>query len=218
MMNGADQEIDSLSHNIITDQTLMHHDALFKLIIIGDSGVGKSCLLTRLTQNDFKEDHEVTVGVEFGAFVIMVEDKVFKLQIWDTAGQESFKSIIKIFYRGAHCVFLSYDITREDTFQHVTDWMKEARFQASQQVLIFLIGTKKDKEADRKVPYETAKKFAEANGLAGFLETSAKTSENVEDAFVRAAKTLFNRFKDNIDELVREESSNTYRLRRIIYR
>jgi Ras-related protein Rab-2A len=97
-------------------------DFLFKLIIIGDSAVGKSCLMHRVTTNEFIEDHEVTVGVEFGTLIIKLESHVFKLQIWDTAGQENFKSITKIFYRGAHCVVLTYDITRVDTFMNLTSW------------------------------------------------------------------------------------------------
>ena len=102
-------------------------DFLFKLIIIGDSAVGKSCLMQRVTTNEFIEDHEVTVGVEFGTLIIRLEDQIFKLQIWDTAGQESFKSITKIFYRGAHCVVLAYDITRLDTFLNLETWLKEVK-------------------------------------------------------------------------------------------
>lgn len=95
---------------------MQQQDYLFKLIIIGDSAVGKSCLLHRLTTNEFMEDHEVTVGVEFGTLLVRIQEQIFKLQIWDTAGQESFKSITKIFYRGAHCIFLTYDITRLESF------------------------------------------------------------------------------------------------------
>ena len=87
--------------------------------------MGKSCLMHRVTTNEFIEDHEVTVGVEFGALMVRLEQQVFKLQIWDTAGQESFKSITKIFYKGAHCVVLTYDITRLDTFLHLANWLDE---------------------------------------------------------------------------------------------
>lgn len=100
----------------ILDGKQQTQDFLFKLIIIGDSAVGKSCLMHRVTTNEFQEDHEVTVGVQFGTLMVRLQQQVFKLQIWDTAGQESFKSITKIFYRGAHCVILAYDITRLDTF------------------------------------------------------------------------------------------------------
>lgn len=99
-----------MRHEVIQDKTQTYHDALFKIIIIGDSGIGKSCLLKRLMEDDFIDDHDVTVGVEFGSYMIKVEDKILKLQVWDTAGQESFRSITKIFYRGAHVVMLAYSI------------------------------------------------------------------------------------------------------------
>ena len=89
---------------------------MFKLIIIGDTGVGKSCLMRRVMDNEFKVEHQVTIGVEFGSFVFKVDERVIKLQIWDTAGQESFRSVTRIFYRGTDCVFLTYDITRNETF------------------------------------------------------------------------------------------------------
>jgi signal recognition particle receptor subunit beta len=135
-------KISHLRHEVITDKTSSYHDSLFKIIIIGDSGmsqfftmgysifkqfiysivsigIGKSCVLKRLVENEFKEDHDVTVGVEFGSFLIKVEDKILKLQIWDTAGQESFRSITKIFYRGAHAAILGYSINKKDSFENL---------------------------------------------------------------------------------------------------
>jgi small GTP-binding protein len=105
----------------------MEFDHLFKLIVIGDSGVGKSCLMHRVTTNEFMEDHEVTVGVEFGTLMLKIEDTVIKLQIWDTAGQENFQSITKIFYRGAHGVFLTYNVTSLESFQHLDNWYDEVK-------------------------------------------------------------------------------------------
>ena len=105
----------------------MLQDYLFKLIIIGNSGVGKSCLMHRVTSNEFLEDHEVTVGVEFGSLIIKMEETVFKLQIWDTAGQESFQSITKIFYRGAHAVLLTYSIASLASFQKLVHWYNEIK-------------------------------------------------------------------------------------------
>ncbi len=102
-------------------------DYLFKMIIIGNSGVGKSCLMHRVTTNEFSEDHEVTVGVEFGSLLLRMEDTVLKLQIWDTAGQESFQSITKIFYRGAHAVLLTYSIASKLSFQNLHHWLNEVR-------------------------------------------------------------------------------------------
>ena len=116
-----------MTHEVITDKSLTTQDHLFKLIIIGDTGVGKSCLMKRVMDNEFKVEHQVTIGVEFGSFGLKVDEKIIKLQIWDTAGQESFKSVTRIFYRGAHCVFLTYDVTREETFANLSDWLNEIR-------------------------------------------------------------------------------------------
>ena len=118
-------QIKAMPYEILDPKNNTTQDFLFKLIIIGDSAVGKSCLMHRVTTNEFIEDHEVTVGVEFGTLLTKLEKYVFKLQIWDTAGQETFKSITKIFYRGAHCVVLAYDITRLDTFQNLENWFDE---------------------------------------------------------------------------------------------
>jgi Ras-related protein Rab-2A len=121
------EQIKDLRHEIILDKTQTYHDALFKVIIIGDSGIGKSCMLKRLMEDDFKDDHDITVGVEFGSNLIKVEDKILKLQVWDTAGQESFRSITKIFYRGAHVVILAYSIINGLSFENLTDWLREVR-------------------------------------------------------------------------------------------
>ena len=124
----------------ILDSKNQEPSTLFKLIIIGDSAVGKSCLMHRVTTNEFIEDHEVTVGVEFGALMVRLEEQIFKLQIWDTAGQESFKSITKIFYKGAHAVVLTYDITRMDTFLNLQTWLEEVLAQSEPEVIVILVG------------------------------------------------------------------------------
>ena len=98
--------------------------------------------------NEFKEEHNVTIGVEFGSFVTKIENKICKLQIWDTAGQESFRSITRIFYRGAHCVFLTYDITRDDTFLSIIDWLREAKQHSNPDILFYLIGNQADLEEE----------------------------------------------------------------------
>ena len=103
----------------------MQADFLSKVIIIGDTGVGKSCLMKRVIDNTFNEEHKVTIGVENGTYLMKCNHKVVKLQIWDTAGQESYRSVTRIFYKGANCVMLAYDITRDDTFANLSDWMRE---------------------------------------------------------------------------------------------
>mmetsp|Transcript_34363 Transcript_34363/g.39718 ORF Transcript_34363/g.39718 Transcript_34363/m.39718 type:complete len:230 (-) Transcript_34363:58-747(-) len=189
------EELQKQSYEVIADKTLSNQDHLFKLIIIGDTGVGKSCLLSRVMDNDFKEEHNVTIGVEFGSFVIKIDNKIVKLQIWDTAGQESFRSITRIFYRGAHCVFLTYDVTRDDTFLDVVDWLKEAKQHSNPDILLYLIGNQADLEDDRQVTRDRAIEFQKNSKIDAFFETSAKTGNNVEEVFALAAKQLYSLHK-----------------------
>ena len=142
--------LEELKYEIVPTQgggpASLQQDFLFKLIVIGDSGIGKSCLMHRMCHNEFTEDHEVTVGVEFGSLLVRMQGVAFKLQIWDTAGQESFQSITKIFYRGAHAVLLTYDLTSMDSFMNLTHWFQEIKNQSEPNALIFLVANKKDKE------------------------------------------------------------------------
>jgi small GTP-binding protein len=120
----------------------MSYAYLFKYIIIGDTGVGKSCLLLQFTDKRFQPVHDLTIGVEFGARMVQIDNRQIKLQIWDTAGQESFRSITRSYYRGAAGALLVYDITRRETFNHLTRWLEEARQNANQSMVIMLIGNK----------------------------------------------------------------------------
>eukprot|EP01057_Protomagalhaensia_wolfi_P003818 Protomagalhaensia_wolfi_Nauph_80__3817@NODE_3868_length_690_cov_155_470046_g735_i2_p1_GENE_NODE_3868_length_690_cov_155_470046_g735_i2NODE_3868_length_690_cov_155_470046_g735_i2_p1_ORF_typecomplete_len135_score26_28Ras/PF00071_22/6_3e48Roc/PF08477_13/4e25Arf/PF00025_21/1_1e15MMR_HSR1/PF01926_23/4_6e06Gtr1_RagA/PF04670_12/3_2e05AAA_22/PF13401_6/9_6e05Septin/PF00735_18/0_00018GTP_EFTU/PF00009_27/0_00089ATPase/PF06745_13/0_00062SRPRB/PF09439_10/0_0014FeoB_N/PF02421_18/0_0024TniB/PF05621_11/0_062Tni len=115
---------------------------LFKYIIIGDTGVGKSCLLLQFTDKRFRSDHDLTIGVEFGARTVTIDGKQLKLQIWDTAGQESFRSITRSYYRGAAGALLVYDISRRETFNHLTKWLDEVRQNSNVNMTIVLIGNK----------------------------------------------------------------------------
>ena len=108
------------------------------------TAVGKSCLLNRVMDEEFKVEHQVTIGVEFGHFIIKLDEKTVKLQIWDTAGQESFRSVTRIFYKGANVVFLCFDLTREDTFNSLANWLSDIRQHASAEILVYLIGSKAD--------------------------------------------------------------------------
>jgi len=172
----------------------MSYEILFKYIIIGPSGVGKSCLLLQFTDKRFHTDHDLTIGVEFGARIVTIDGKQIKLQIWDTAGQESFRSITRSYYRGAHGALLVYDITRRETFNHLKGWLTEVREHSNKEMVIMLIGNKNDLEHKRAVTYEEGKKFAEENGLI-FNETSAKTAQNVEDAFLKTAELIYDKVK-----------------------
>ncbi|XP_064123792.1 ras-related protein Rab-2A isoform X1 [Loxodonta africana] len=158
----------------------MAYAYLFKYIIIGDTGVGKSCLLLQFTDKRFQPVHDLTIGVEFGARMITIDGKQIKLQIWDTAGQESFRSITRSYYRGAAGALLVYDITRRDTFNHLTTWLEDARQHSNSNMVIMLIGNKSDLESRREVKKEEGEAFAREHGLI-FMETSAKTASNVEE-------------------------------------
>ena len=179
-----------MPYEILESKSVQYQDFLFKLIIIGDTAVGKSCLLHRLTNNEFLTDHEVTVGVEFGTLLVKLENQVFKLQIWDTAGQESFKSITKIFYRGAHCIFLTYDITRLETFNNLNQWYAEAADSGEQDAIFFLVGNKCDMEEKREVTQDRVERFKREKNIHFSFETSSMTGQNIEELFIMASKVL----------------------------
>jgi len=162
---------------------------LFKFIIIGDEAVGKTCLLLQFTDKRYRTTHQVTVGVEFGSRTVEIAGKMIKLQCWDTAGQDRFRSIVRSYYRGAAGALLVYDITRRDSFEHVSQWLTEARQNADPELVITLVGNKADKMAERQVSYEEGHSFAHRYGLY-FLETSAVTGHMVDEAFTVTAKLV----------------------------
>ncbi|KAK9759528.1 Rab GTPase ypt31, variant 2 [Basidiobolus ranarum] len=158
------------------------YDYLFKVVLIGDSGVGKSNLLSRFTRNEFNLESKSTIGVEFATRTIQVENKTIKAQIWDTAGQERYRAITSAYYRGAVGALLVYDIAKHVTYENVNRWLKELRDHADSNIVIMLVGNKSDLRHLRAVPTEDAKEFATENQLS-FIETSALDSSNVELAF-----------------------------------
>ncbi|XP_063157596.1 ras-related protein Rab-2B isoform X1 [Candoia aspera] len=172
----------------------MSYAYLFKYVIIGDTGVGKSCLLLQFTDKRFTAIHDLTIGVEFGARMITIENKKIKLQIWDTAGQESFRSITRSYYRGAAGALLVYDITRRETFNHLYSWLEDAQQHSSAHMVIMLIGNKSDLENRRAVQKEEGEAFAREHGMV-FMETSAKTAANVEEAFLNTAKAIYRKIQ-----------------------
>jgi len=158
------------------------YDFLYKVVLIGDSGVGKSNLLSRFTRNEFNLETKSTIGVEFATRSIQADGKTIKAQIWDTAGQERYRAITSAYYRGAVGALLVYDIAKNVTFKNVERWLAELRENAAGNIVIMLVGNKSDLRHLREVPTESAKEFSEKNNLL-FIETSALDSSNVEQAF-----------------------------------
>ena len=167
------------------------YDLSFKLIVIGDSGVGKSCLTTKAVKNNFEDYYQATVGFEFLTFNMKVNDKVIKLQIWDTCGQEIYKSLISNFYRNSSLAVIIYAIDNKESFNHAENWLNDLKSQANPDVRIFLVGNKADLEEDRKVQKEDGEKYKEDQHLDLFMETSAKTGLNARNVLVEAAKILY---------------------------
>ncbi|KAE9398366.1 ras-domain-containing protein [Gymnopus androsaceus JB14] len=184
-----------------------NYDYLFKVVLIGDSGVGKSNLLSRFTRNEFNLESKSTIGVEFATRSINVDGKTVKAQIWDTAGQERYRAITSAYYRGAVGALLVYDIAKHATYVNVTRWLKELRDHADSNIVIMLVGNKSDLKHLRAVPTEEAKSFSSENGLS-FIETSALDASNVESAFqtiltdiyrIVSSKSLESSTKDVVD-------------------
>ncbi|XP_060186200.1 ras-related protein Rab11D [Lycium barbarum] len=166
-------------------------DYVFKVVLIGDSAVGKSQILARFARNEFSLDSKATIGVEFQTRTLVIQHKSVKAQIWDTAGQERYRAVTSAYYRGAVGALLVYDITKRQTFDHMPRWLEELRAHADKNIVIMLIGNKTDLEDQRAVPTEDAKEFAQKEGLF-FLETSAMEGRNVEDAFFTVLTEIFN--------------------------
>ncbi|KAF0972456.1 hypothetical protein FDP41_009359 [Naegleria fowleri] len=168
----------------------MDCDVLYKVVVIGDSGVGKSNLITRFTQNKFTKDTKPTIGVEFGAKSIEYDGVTIKGQIWDTAGQERFRAISAAYYRGANGALIVYDITNQESFDNLEKWFKEIENQGENGCINILIGNKCDLNHLRQVETATGRAFAEKHNVP-FMETSALDSTNVDEAFTTLLKEIY---------------------------
>ncbi|XP_071577556.1 ras-related protein Rab-37 isoform X2 [Temnothorax nylanderi] len=176
-----------------------HADLLFKVMLLGDSGVGKTCLLTRFRDGRFLAGNYITtVGIDFRNKVVTVDDTPIKLQIWDTAGQERFRSVTHAYYRDAHALLLLYDVTNKTSYDNIRAWLSEIREHASEDVVIMLLGNKSDCGTERAVKREDGERLAQEYKVP-FMETSAKTGLNVELAFLAVARELKARKSDNLD-------------------
>ncbi|XP_021912652.1 ras-related protein RABA4c, partial [Carica papaya] len=165
-------------------------DYVFKVVLIGDSAVGKSQLLARFSRNEFTIESKATIGVEFQTRTLVIDHKTVKAQIWDTAGQERYRAVTSAYYRGAVGAMLVYDITKRQSFDHIARWLEELRGHADKNIVIMLIGNKSDLGTLRAVPTEDAKEFAQRESLF-FMETSALDATNVEPAFLTILTEIY---------------------------
>ncbi|CAM4693728.1 unnamed protein product [Leuciscus chuanchicus] len=176
------------------------YDVLFRLLLLGDSGVGKTCLLCRFTDNEFHPSHISTIGVDFKMKTLEIDGIKVRIQIWDTAGQERYQTITKQYYRRAQGIFLVYDITSERSFQHIMKWASDVDEYAPEKVQKILVGNKSDEEQKRQVATEQGDKLAKAYGM-DFFETSAFTNHNITESFTRLAELVLQANKKDLDLL-----------------
>ena len=165
----------------------------FKLIIIGDAGVGKSSILKRAVKNIFEESYQATIGFEFLLMHFQVNDLKIKFQIWDTCGQEMYRSLVQGFYHNTSLALLVYDINKKPTFESLDIWLKDLKQHTEQDLPVFIVGNKND--LDRNVTEEEAKEFKKVNNIVYFAECSAKRGYNVKEIFFEAAKYLYQIYK-----------------------
>ncbi|KAM9410336.1 ras-related protein Rab-8B [Pholidichthys leucotaenia] len=175
------------------------YDYLLKLLLIGDSGVGKTCLLFRFSEDAFNTTFISTIGIDFKIRTIELDGKKIKLQIWDTAGQERFRTITTAYYRGAMGILLVYDITNDKSFDNIRNWIRNIEEHASSDVEKMILGNKCDMNEQRKVSKERGEKLAIDYGVK-FLETSAKSSINVEEAFFSLTTAIMSRLSRKMNE------------------
>ena len=175
------------------------YDYLFKILILGDSFVGKTNILKRFIHNEFDSTTKETVGVEFDSKNYNFGEKTIKAQIWDTSGQERYRSVTKAYYKGAKGALLVYDISRRITFENIDNWIIDLRTNGDKDILIILIGNKSDLNSKREVNKDEAETKAEQYNIA-FLETSAKNGDNIDKAFSELVEQVYNANKTSIEK------------------
>ena len=182
-------------------------DYIFKVLIIGDSSVGKSNILLRFSENVFHDTFLPTIGVDFKIKNLSINNKTIKLNIWDTAGQERFKTITSAYYKGSHGVVIVYDITDKEGFNNVPNWINEAKKHAGPSVVKILVGNKCDLQEERKVSWQEGKDFADREGML-FFECSAKAKINILEIFDSLSKLMY----DNLPDSEKKVENNDMRV------
>ena len=173
------------------------YEIMVKVVLVGDSGVGKTNIMSKYLKNQFREDSKATVGVEFGSKQFSVEGHQIKAQIWDTAGKERYKAITSAYYKGAKGAFIVYDITRKNTFETVNKWVSDITAAADKKITLILIGNKNDLEDQRQVTKEVGEEKAKELGLA-FMETSACSGENLDKAFQMMINEIYKKYQEDV--------------------
>jgi len=183
----------------MTSSSTLNYNMIFKIVLLGDSNVGKSNILSKYLHNEFNQDSKSTVGVEFGSKTFEIDEKTtIKAQIWDTAGQERYRSITNSYYKGAKGAFIVYDITKKSSFENVDSWLNDLKLNNNENINIILIGNKSDLEEKREISVEIGEKKA-INNKIGFIETSAKNGNNIEKVFDEMIKNIYEKNKEDIE-------------------
>ena len=180
------------------------YNMIFKIVLIGDSSVGKTNILSKYLTNEFDPNSKATVGVEFGTKDLKIENNVVKVQIWDTAGQERYRSITNAYYKGAKGGLIVYDITNLKSFENIDKWLSDLKTNGEDKLSIILLGNKSDLEEERKVTTEQGKEKAQFYKLA-FMETSALNGNNIEKAFTDLITEVFNNHRDSFEKQAKVE-------------
>ena len=200
------------------------YDFSFKIIIIGDSGVGKSCLANKGTKNIFDDKYNTTIGFEFFSFHIKIDEKIVKLQIWDTCGQEVYRSLISNFYRNTSLAIIVYAVNNKQSFENIGIWLKELKINSNPDVKLFLIGNKIDLDDKRIIKTEEGEAYSKENNFNKFIETSAKSGINAQQIFIEAAKILYDNYilfckdYDMTSQVINTKSTSTLKRKNEDYR
>jgi len=181
----------------IVKGSVSEFDLKFKVIIIGDSGVGKSCLLVKALQNKFSEQYNSTIGFEFYSYDLKIDNQFIRIQLWDTCGEETYRSLVTNFYRGANSAILVYSIADKNSFSNIEHWLNELKTKSNPDIKIILIGNKNDLEESREISKDTGEQFYKDNNFDLFLETSAKTGHNTDKLILEIGKILYLEEKKN---------------------